>query len=298
MATHQHATLEDTVYVWFGSNKTDGDGDDGASPVWAVRLAGAAAGAAAVDTGVPTLLTHGDFTAGAHEVAVAATDGNGFAAGNTYAVFVSLLVSSVNPTGFAGSFTLAPIIANTVEVSGTTQTANDNGADINAILEDTGTTLENRQVAILADVTGINGDAMRGTDDAALADKLLAYIQLTLREDAAIAIDRSTELAEINQDEDSGAGNYANTTASQFKIAGDVSVIPTLTLDAEVDNDGTAISLRGAQKLMLSILTGVSSGGGSATITFKKLIDGTTTRISATVDANGNRTAVGTRDAT
>jgi hypothetical protein len=69
-------------------------------------------------------------------------------------------------------------------------------------------------------------------------------------------------------------------------------------LDEEVDNDGTAISLRGAQKLMLSILTGVSSGGGSATITFKKLIDGTTTRISATVDANGNRTAVGTRDAT
>lgn len=37
-------------------------------------------------------------------------------------------------------------------------------ANIDAILADTGTTLENRQVAILADVTGLNGDAMRGTD--------------------------------------------------------------------------------------------------------------------------------------
>ena len=70
------------------------------------------------------------------------------------------------------------------------------------------------------------------------------------------------------------------------------------TLDEEVDNDGTSISLKGAQKLMLSVLTGVSSGGGSGTLTFKKLIDGTTTRISVTADANGNRTAVGTRDAT
>jgi len=40
---------------------------------------------------------------------------------------------------------------NTVKVSGTVQTANDNSADINAILVDT---------------TGLNGDAMRGTDGA------------------------------------------------------------------------------------------------------------------------------------
>lgn len=125
MATHQHATLEDTVYTWFGSNDTGGDGDDGASPVWSVRLAGAASSAAAVDTGTPTLLTHVDFTAGAHEVAVAATAVNGFAAGNTYAVFVSLLVSAVNPTGFAGSFTLGPIIADLQEMGGVAQSAAD-----------------------------------------------------------------------------------------------------------------------------------------------------------------------------
>ena len=65
----------------------------------------------------------------------------------------------------------------------------------------------------------------------------------------------------------------------------------------EVDNDGTAISLAGAFKLILSVLAGKSSGGGGSTIVFRDIAD-SKNRISATVDANGNRTAVGTRDAT
>jgi len=51
-------------------------------------------------------------------------------------------------------FSTDKLQVDTVEVSGTAQTANDNGADINAILVDT---------------TGLNGDAMRGTNNAALA---------------------------------------------------------------------------------------------------------------------------------
>jgi hypothetical protein len=46
------------------------------------------------------------------------------------------------------------------------QEMDSNSTQLAAIIEDTGTTLENRQVAILADVTGIDGDAMRGTDGA------------------------------------------------------------------------------------------------------------------------------------
>ena len=103
MSIHQHATIADTVYFWFGSNDTSGSGADGASPVFDVRLAGAAAGAIPVLSGSATLLTHANFPDGAHEVAVAATIGNGFAAGNTYAVFCTLLVDSQNPTGFIGS---------------------------------------------------------------------------------------------------------------------------------------------------------------------------------------------------
>ena len=64
----------------------------------------------------------------------------------------------------------------------------------------------------------------------------------------------------------------------------------------EVDNDGTSITLAGAFKLILAVLAGKSSGGGTATIVFRDIAD-SKNRISATVDLDGNRTAVGTRDA-
>ena len=109
MSTHQHATIEDTVYLFFGANDTSGSGADGATPVYDVRLAGAAAGAIPVLSGAATLLSHGDFPAGAHEVAIAATVVNGFASNATYGVFATLAVDSQNPTGFIGSFTLTPL---------------------------------------------------------------------------------------------------------------------------------------------------------------------------------------------
>lgn len=108
---HQHATIEDTVYFWFASNDTAGSGDDGAAPAADVRLAGAAAGAIPVLSPVPILLTHANYPPGSYEVAVAATVANGFAATNTYSVFSTLLVDAQNPTGFIGSFTLDPIVA-------------------------------------------------------------------------------------------------------------------------------------------------------------------------------------------
>ena len=107
--SHQHATLEDTVYFWFAANDTSGSGGDGTTPLFDVRLAGAAASASPVLSGSPILLTHVDFPAGAHEAAVAATNANGFAANATYGVFCTVLVDSQNPTGFVGSFTLTPL---------------------------------------------------------------------------------------------------------------------------------------------------------------------------------------------
>lgn len=58
--------------------------------------------------------------------------------------------------------------------------------------------------------------------------------------------------------------------------------------------DGT-ITFQQAWRLCLSVLTGKSSGGGSTTLVFRDVGD-TKDRLSVTVDANGNRTAVGTRD--
>lgn len=48
----------------------------------------------------------------------------------------------------------------------------------------------------------------------ATADKLKGYVQLLARKDTSIETDRSTELAEINADEGSGAGTFSNLTDS------------------------------------------------------------------------------------
>lgn len=54
-------------------------------------------------------------------------------------------------------------------------------------------------------------------------------------------------------------------------------------------------TLRQAIRLILAVLTGKSSGGGTSTLVFRDIGD-SKNRISCTVDADGNRTAVGTRD--
>ncbi|NVM22105.1 MAG: hypothetical protein HWN68_10045 [Desulfobacterales bacterium] len=60
--------------------------------------------------------------------------------------------------------------------------------------------------------------------------------------------------------------------------------------------EGT-VTFRQSMRLLLSVMTGKSSGGGTATITFRDIAD-TKDRLSVTVDSSGNRTAVGTRDGT
>src|SRR4026207_850033 len=89
-----------TVYFWFAANTTAGSAGDGATPLFDVRLAGAAASAAPTASGTPTLLTHANYTDGLHEIAI---DTTGYANGE-YAVFCTLTISTVNPAGFVGSF--------------------------------------------------------------------------------------------------------------------------------------------------------------------------------------------------
>lgn len=98
----KYAEIADIVYFWFAANTTAGAAGDGATPIYVVRLAGAAADAAKKAGGTPTLLTHADYSDGSYEIAI---DTTGWAAGE-YAVFCSLLISTVNPNGFVGSFKL------------------------------------------------------------------------------------------------------------------------------------------------------------------------------------------------
>lgn len=109
MMSHFYGKLDDIFYFHFAANDTSGSGDDGASPVADVRLGGAAQGAAPVHSPTPILLTHANFTAGLHEIAITASIGNGYANGspNHYSVFCSLVVDAQNPSGFVGSFELS-----------------------------------------------------------------------------------------------------------------------------------------------------------------------------------------------
>ena len=109
MSGHQHATIGDTVYFWFGANDTSGSGGDGATAVFDVREAGVAASAAPIYNSSASLLSDAGYPAGCYEIAVPATTGNGFAAGDTFSVFATLLIDSQNPTGFVGSCTLTPL---------------------------------------------------------------------------------------------------------------------------------------------------------------------------------------------
>jgi hypothetical protein len=52
-----------------------------------------------------------------------------------------------------------------------------------------------------------------------------------------------------------------------------------------------AVTLRQALRLLYSVLGNKSAGGGTTTVTFRDIAD-TKNRVSATVDADGNRTAV------
>ena len=117
-----HATLEDTVYFGFAANLTSGAAGDGTTPLFDVRLGGDTSSAAPILSGTPTLLTHANYSDGCYEVAVAATAANGFAAGNTYLVFVTLTISSVTPAAMVGTFKLAPVVSNITQVTGTAVT--------------------------------------------------------------------------------------------------------------------------------------------------------------------------------
>jgi hypothetical protein len=109
----QFKALESTFYFHYGLNDITGAGADGATPLFYVRLCGAAAGAAPVYSGTPTLLTHADYPNGAFEIAVPGTTANGFIADNQYGVFCTGLVSAVNPTGFVGEFTTTALMNET-----------------------------------------------------------------------------------------------------------------------------------------------------------------------------------------
>src|SRR3972149_2701182 len=124
MSAPKEVAVGSTVYFWFAANTTSGSAGDGATPLYDVRLAGAASGAAPTASGTPTPPTHANYPAGLHEIAI---DTTGYAEAE-YAVFCTLTISSVNPAGWVGSFIVRAAASTLYELG-------------QAILVDTGATL-------------------------------------------------------------------------------------------------------------------------------------------------------------
>lgn len=105
--TVQVGKLGDTFVFNFGVNDTSGTAADFTGPTCDVRLQGAAASAAPVHSPTPFLLTDAGYPAGAGEVSVTASSGNGFSSGNIYGVFVQVTADSQSPLACIGYIDLA-----------------------------------------------------------------------------------------------------------------------------------------------------------------------------------------------
>ena len=312
----QYATLADTVYFHFGANDTAGSGADGATPVYDVRLAGAAADAAPVLSGNATLLSHANYPAGAHEIAIAATTVNGFAAGNTYAVFCTLLVDSQNPTGFVGSFKLGPVPADAVKIGGTAQSA---GRDLGTVLPAVSPTVAgglaisqevNGGVWIQVSLLGINGTEI-DTDAAGLmaaafsklfnvAAPVLTAASVNQSGDAYAVVNHATygnsalhtDVADVHTDVGTALTNIADlhtdvgTAISQTTAATLVTALWDLADGIEID----LTPRQAARAVVARAGFGLISGAGTGVETVKGA-GVTTTRLVLTDDSSGNITA-------
>ena len=122
MSQYKDCAVGDTVYMWFAANTVTGTAGDGATPLYDVRLAGASSSGAPTASGTPTLLTHANYADGIHEISI---DTTGYSTGE-YAVFCTLTISSVNPSGFVGSFVVRAASSALYTLIGAIKTKTDN----------------------------------------------------------------------------------------------------------------------------------------------------------------------------
>lgn len=174
------------------------------------------------------------------------------------------------------------------------------------------TNTEGTVTVIATDVAGLDGAAMRGTDGAYTGTPPTAE---EIREEMD---DHSVKLADIVGDTGELQTNQGNwITAIGFTIPGDKMDLvdaPNVTAIAAIQsglatssdvsslNDISVGDLTGsvvegsitilqAMRIILAVLVGKSSGGGTTAIKFRDTSD-SKNRIAATVDAYGNRTAI------
>jgi hypothetical protein len=282
----QYKDFGGTFYFNFAINDVTGAGADGSGYTAYVRLKGAGATDAPVYTATPYLLSHASYPSGCMEVAIVASAINGFVIDSEYAVFCTLAVSAINPTGFIGEFITTAlasdedvalaIIANppSITIADGALTVAKFGTDVK-----TGNNLNANVVA----QNNIDFGALQKTSlgVAALIDSAGVTTLLT-RVSAAVAL--ASELAKVPKS-DSIVSFNSTALAAVADAVHDEIVEGTLTL-------------RHLGKIFKSILEGnltiIDNGNGTHTYNFYDIL-GTTLRASIIVnDTTGNRTIITT----
>lgn len=106
------------------------------------------------------------------------------------------------------------------------------------------------------------------TDTTSVLSKLLKYVQLLTRKDAAIATDNATEVTAINANEGSGAGSFSNTTDAHEAIRdrGDVAWVTATgfsTLDASGIRSAVGLASANLDTQLTAIVTDTAEIGAA-----------------------------------
>lgn len=209
MAQWKDAAIEDTVFFWFAANDTGGTAGDGATPLADVRLAGATISDAPILSPTPALISHANFPAGLHEIAVAATDANGFAPDNEYAVFSTLAIDSQNPAGFVGSFFLTSAGKTLHDGASAATNIAIGSAGVNVPAESYVLTTGTQSSGTFADTSALDGTDHEHTDDTGAMD---LYYQFDIGGGATAELTKVTGRVSGNNDDlDVFAWNWTGT---------------------------------------------------------------------------------------
>lgn len=236
-----------------------------------------------------TMTSPFDSLTGFHDVDIDLTDNtdSGFyASGGFYSVVLapdSETVDSQTITGVVlAYFEIGLRTSNVVQVNGTTQTAGDLAALINAVDDYIDTEL----AAIKAKTDNLPSDPADASDIAASFSSLASTL-------GTIASYIDTEVAAIKAKTDNLPSDPADQSAVEAAIAA-LNNLSAAQVMAAGDIDG--YTLEQALKLVLASAAAKLSGAATTTVVVRAA-DDSKDRITATVDASGNRTAV-TLDAT
>lgn len=199
---------------------------------------------------------------------------------------------------------IVPLPANVTQVSGTAQTARDLGASV-LLSSGTGTgqlSLSSGAVLLQATQTGVTIPTVTNLTNAPTAGDLTATMKTSVTTAATAATPTAAAVTGAVGSIGTGgiaAASFAAGAINAAAIAADAIGASELAADAATEIGAAALAagdidgytLEQALKIVLAALAGKLSGAATTTVTIRSA-DDTADRITATVDASGNRSAL------